>query len=92
MIGGDGVNCASCVTLGVVENRAFSDLGAAGVGGGMCGCCLKISLSFPASQHLDTGGLGLQNGYIFRVLAMAGPFPHGVTSKKKEGTDIYVES
>jgi hypothetical protein len=23
---------------------------------------------------------------------MAGPFPHGVTSKKKEGTDIYVES
>ena len=46
---------------------------------------LKISLSFLASQHLDTGGLGLSE-------EMPGPFPHGITLKKKEGTQISVES
>jgi hypothetical protein len=60
MIGGDGVNCASCVTLGVVENRAFSDLGANCLffGWVLLGS-LKISLSFLASQHLDISSLGL---------------------------------
>ena len=33
-----------------------------------------------------------QNRYIFRVLTMAYDFPHGVTSKKREGTQISVES
>jgi hypothetical protein len=75
MIGGDGVNCASCVTFGVVENRALPAL----VGGVaarhrimvfISSCepvffgwvllgSLKIALSFLASQHLDIGGLGL---------------------------------